>query len=82
MISGGIKGKRRIFAEKSSFNWNNKMMLQMTNRFNNNEHNKIQTQLQQPTHPSNRIKFYKRANTLKGHNLFHFKGNVLKFKDN
>lgn len=82
MISGGIKGKRRIFAEKSNFNWNNKMMLQMTNRFNNNEHNKIQTQLQQPTHPSNRKSFYKRANTLKGHNLFHFKGNVLKFKDN
>ena len=82
MISGGIKGKRRIFAEKSSFNWNNKMMLQMTNRFNNNEHNKIQTQLQQQAHPSNRKSFYKRANTLKGHNLFHFKGNVLKFKDN
>ena len=55
----------------------------MTNRFNNNEHNKIQTQLQQPTHPSNRIKFYKRANTLKGHNsnvigiIYHSPGNLI-----
>ena len=82
MISGGIKGKRRIFAEKLSFKWNNKMMFQITNRFNNNEHNKIQTQFQQPINLSNRKNIYKRSNTLKGHNLFHFKGNELKFKDN
>ena len=82
MISGGIKGKRRLFAEKQGFKWNNKMLFQMTNRFNNNEHNKIQTQFQQPINLSNRKNIYKRSNTLKGHNLFHFKGNELKFKEN
>ena len=87
MVSGGVKGKRKMFADKLSFKWNNKMMFQMTNKLNNNEqqqHNsKLQNQFQQPSQLSSRRALYKRANTLnKAHNLFHFKGNELKLKEN
>ena len=86
MVSGGVKGKRKMFADKLIFKWNNKMMFQMTNKTNNNEpqqHSKLQTQFQQPSQLSSRRALYKRANTLnKAHNLFHFKGNELKFKEN
>ena len=78
MVSGGVKSKRKMFANKSSLKWNNnnnnnnKMIISVSNEPNN-----MEQQL------SNRRSIYKRANTLnKAYNLFHFKGNEPKSKDN
>ena len=72
MISGSIRSKRKIFAaEKATIKWSNKAF-QMGNKFNFGE---------QPR--SLRRPLYKRANTInKVNNVFHFKGNELKFKEN
>ena len=72
MISGNIRSKRKIFAaEKATIKWSNKAF-QMGNKFNFGE---------QPR--SLRRPLYKRANTInKVNNVFHFKGNELKFKEN
>ena len=72
MISGRIRSKRKIFApEKTSIKWSNKAF-QTGNKFNFGE---------QPR--SIRRPLYKRANTInKVNNIFHFKGNELKFKEN
>jgi len=69
MISGGIKSKRKIFAEKATIKCNNKIF----------QKDKINT-AEQAKAPKRTI--YKRANTLnKVNNLFHFKGNEIKFKE-
>ena len=72
MISGSIRSKRKIFApEKTSIKWSNKAF-QTGNKFNFGE------QLRSIRRP-----LYKRANTInKVNNIFHFKGNELKFKEN
>jgi hypothetical protein len=72
MISGSIRSKRKIFApEKTSIKWSNKAF-QTGNKFNFGEHPR-----------SIRRPLYKRANTInKVNNIFHFKGNELKFKEN
>ena len=91
MVSGGVKSKRKMFANKSSLKWNNnnnnnnKMIISVSNEPNNMEqqHNQPQIQSQHPLQLSNRRSIYKRANTLnKAYNLFHFKGNEPKSKDN
>ena len=69
MISGGVKSKRRMFAEKATIKWNNKIF----------QMDKINTaeQAKAPRRP-----LYKRANTLnKVNNIFRFKGNEIKFKE-
>ena len=71
MISGSIKNKRKMFGEKAVIKWNNKIF-QMGNKYNFGE---------QPR--SIRRPLYKRANTInKVHNVFHFRGNELKLKEN
>ena len=72
MISGNIRSKRKMFAaEKATIKWSNKAF-QMANKFNFSEQSR-----------NVRRPLYKRANTLnKVHNVFHFKGNELKFKEN
>lgn len=89
MVSGGVKNKRKMFANKSSFKWNNnnnnKMILSVPNKPNNIEqqHKHPQTQLQHSLQLSTRRTIFKRANTLnKAHNLFHFKANEPKSKEN
>ena len=70
MISGGIKSKRKMFAEKATIKWNNKIF-QMDKVINTVE------QAKAPRRP-----IYKRANTLnKVNNIFRFKGNEIKFKE-
>ena len=71
MVSSGIKNKRKMFVEKATLKWSNKAF-QITNKFNFGEQNR---HVRKP--------LYKRANTInKVHNIFHFKGNELKLKDN
>ena len=71
MISGNLKSKRKLFApEKATLKWSNKAF-QMTN-------NNLGEQPRSVRRP-----MYKRAKTInKVPNIFHFKGNEIKFKEN